>query len=117
MIDGASTEFSTVYTVLKHAQKLCSTLGQEENVITFDLLVYMKIQWRFPGGFHIALNFLSLIQKKYLNSGLDDHFIESRVHAAGSTSVLMKSKSYNRGVRAHKLAMEAFFHLMWIALK
>jgi len=25
----------------------------------------------------------------------------------------MKGKSYNRGVRAHKLAMEALFRLMW----
>ena len=25
----------------------------------------------------------------------------------------MKGKSYNRGIRAHKLAMEAFFRLMW----
>ncbi|KAK3754205.1 hypothetical protein QZH41_003312 [Actinostola sp. cb2023] len=88
MIDGASTEFSTVYTVLKYAQKISSTLGQEDTVITFDLLIYMKakqIQWRYPdefqylvirmGGFHIALNFISLIGKKYLNSGLDDLFI------------------------------------------
>ena len=84
-----------------------------------------QIQCRFPdefsdvvirlGGFHIALNFLSLIRKKYLNSGLDDLFIESGVYAAGTTSVLMKGKSYNRGVRAHKLAMEAFFRLMWIS--
>ena len=86
-----------------------------------------QIQCRFPdeffdvvirlGGFHIALNFLSLIGKKYLNSGLDDLFIESGVYAAGTTSALMKAKSYmyTRGVRAHKLAMEAFFRLMWIS--
>lgn len=27
----------------------------------------------------------------------------------------MKGKSYNRGIRAHKLAMEALFRLMWNA--
>lgn len=67
MIDGASTEFSTVYTVLKHAQMLSSALGQGDAVITFDLLIYMKakqIQWRYPvefsnvvigmGAFHIS---------------------------------------------------------------
>ena len=42
MIDGASTEFSTVYTVLKDAQMLSSALGQGDAVITFDLLIYMK---------------------------------------------------------------------------
>ena len=128
MIDGDSTEFSTIYTVLKHAQMISTTLGQEDTVITFDLLIYMKakqIQFRFPdefsdvvirlGGFHIALNFLSLVGKKYLNSGLDDLFIESGVYAADTTSALMKGKSYNRGVQAHKLAMEAFFWLMWMS--
>ena len=128
MIYGNSTEFSTIYTVLKHAQMISTTLGQEDTVITFDLLIYIKakqIQFRFPGnfsdvvirlgGFHIALNFLSLVGEKYLNSGLDDLFIESGVYAAGTTSALMKGKSYNRGVRAHKLVMEAFFRLMWMS--
>ena len=126
MIDGNSTEYSTIYTVLEHAQKLTSALGQQDTVLTFDLLIYMKakqIQWRYPeefanvnlrmGGFHIALNDLGLIGKNYLDSGLGDLLIESGVYAAGTTSVLMKGKSYNRGVRAHKLVSEAMFRLMW----
>ena len=60
-----------------------------------------------------ALNFLSLIGKKYTNSGLDDLLIESGVYAAGTTSALIKGKCYNRGIRGHKLAMEAFFRLLW----
>ena len=128
VIDGNSTEYSTIYTVLKHAQKLTSALGQQDTVVTFDLLIYMKakqIQWRYPeefayviirmGGFHIALNYLGLIGKKYLDSGLDDLVTESGVHAAGTTAALMKGKSYNRGVRAHKLVSEAMIRLMWSA--
>lgn len=65
------------------------------------------------GGFHIALNFLSLLGKKYQSSGLEDLLIESGVYAAGTTSALMKGKSYNRGVRTHKLVMEALFRLRW----
>ena len=42
-----------------------------------------------------------------------DTLIESGVYAAGSTSALMKGKSYNRG--AHKLLLEGFFGLMWDA--
>ena len=53
---------------------------------------------------HIALNFLSLIGKKYTNSGLDDLLIESGVYAAGTTSALIK-KSYSRGIRGHKLQL------------
>lgn len=69
------------------------------------------------GGFHIVLNFLSLIGKKYTNSGPDDLLIESGVYAAETTSALMKEKCYNRGIRGHKLAMEAFFRLLWKAVK
>ena len=65
------------------------------------------------GGFHIALNFLSLIGKKYPNSGIDDLLIESGGYAAGAASALMKGKSDNRGIRGHKLAMEALFRLEW----
>ena len=128
MIEGSSTEFSTVYTVMKHAQKMCTNLGQVNTVITFDLAIYTKakqIQMKFPeefsgtvirlGGFHIALNFLSLLGKKFCSSGLEDLLIESGVYAAGTTSAVIKGKSYNRGIRAHKLAMEALFRLMWDA--
>ena len=66
------------------------SLGQKESVITFDLAIYSKakeIQWKMPemfentiirmGGFHIALNYLSLLGKKYEGSGLEDLFIEA----------------------------------------
>ena len=125
MIEGSSTELSTVYTVMKHAQKICSSLGQLNTVITFDLAIYVKakqIQMKFSeefldtviglGGFHIALNFLSLLGKKFHCSGLEDLLIESGVYTVGTTLALMKGKSYNRGIRARKLAIEALFCLM-----
>ena len=128
MINGSSSDYSTIHTVLKHAQKISAAMGQADTVITFDLAIYSKakeIQWRFPdefsivvvrmGGFHIALNFLSLLGKKFGDSGLDDLLIKSGVCAAGSTSALMKGKSYNRGIRAHKLCLEVFLRLMWNA--
>jgi len=108
MIDGSPTDFSTVYTVMKHAQKISSSVGQSYSIITFDLAIYAKAKqahWRCPeefsytvirmGGFHIGLNFLSLIGKKYTNSGLDDLLIESGVYAVGTTSALIKGKCYN----------------------
>ena len=100
LIEGSSTDFSTIYTVLKHARAISAIVGQTDTIITFDLAIYIKakqLQWRFSaefskvvvrvGGFHIALNYLAL----------------------------MKGKAYNRGVRAHKLLMEAFFRLLWQA--
>lgn len=77
MIAGSTNDFSTILTVLKHAQKISATMSQADTVITFDLAIYRKaeeIQWRFPdeyfsvvarmSGFRIALNFLSLLGKK-----------------------------------------------------
>jgi len=128
MVDGSSNDYSTIYTVLKHAQKISTVMGQAYTVITFDLAIYSKakeIQWRFQnafsnvvvrmGGFHIALNFFSLLGKKYADSGLNDLLIESGVYAAGSTCALMKGKSYNGGIRAHKLCLEVVFRLTWNA--
>ena len=67
-------------------------------------------------GFHTALNFLALLGKKYRNSGLEDLLIESGVYAGGTRTALMKGKSYNRAVRAHKLVTEALFRIMWQVL-
>ena len=76
MINGSPTEYSTVYTAMKNVQTMMKALDQKHSVITFDLAIYMKakeIQWRRPeefkntvirmGGFHIALNFLSVIER------------------------------------------------------
>lgn len=112
MIAGSTNDFSTILTVLKHAQKISATMSQADTVITFDLVIYRKaeeIQWRFPdeyfsvvarmSGFRIALNFLSLLgKKKHVNSGLEDQLIESGVYDLGPTSAQRKGKSNNRGI-------------------
>ncbi|CAH3159136.1 unnamed protein product [Porites lobata] len=115
---------------MRNAQKMSASIGQQDAVITFDLAIYMKakqIQWKASpefenavirmGGFHIAINFLSVIGKIYAESGLEDLLVESGVYAAGSTSALLAGKQYNRGVRAHKLVVEAFFRLSWKAFE
>ena len=78
---------------MKNVQTMMEALDQRHSVITFDLAIYMKakeIQWRRPeefkntvirmGGFHIALNFLSVIGKIFQDSGIEDLLIESGVH-------------------------------------
>ena len=102
LIEGSSTDFSTIYTVLKHAQAISAIVGQIDMIITFDLAIYIKakqLQWRFSaefskvvirvGGFHIALNCLALMGKKYASSRLDDLLVESGVYGAGAVSELV----------------------------
>ena len=66
-------------------------------------------------GFHIALNFLSVIGKKFEESGIEDLLVEFGLYGTTSTMALLKGTSYNRGVRAHKLIMEALLRLQWKA--
>ena len=108
--------------LMKVSQEVARRLQRDDSVITFDLAICMKakqIQLKFQeeykntvihmGGFHIALNYLSLIGKKYAYSGLEDLLIESGVYTAGTTSVVMLGKSYNRGIRAHSSVWKPFF--------
>ena len=67
------------------------------------------------GGFHVALSLMSVIGKKYHSSGLDDLLIESGVYGTGTTTASISGRSYNLGVRAHKLCFETFFRFIWKA--
>ena len=99
-------------------------MGQSSTAIVLDQAIYAKaleIQWRHPqefksvvlrmGGFHFSCVFLAVIGKRFAGSGLRDIFLESGVIAEGSIEGVLSGKHYNRGIRVHKLLMEAFFFL------
>ena len=124
VIAGSPTEYSTICTVLKSVQEMSKQLGQSIPIVTFDLAIYTKakeIHWRYPEefqdlvtlleGFHIARKFLELIGKNSKRAAL----IESGVYRSSSTLALLQGKSYNRGVRAYKLPMEALMRLQWVS--
>ena len=130
MINASTTEYSTIYTVMKNVQMVMASLQQKYSVITFDFAIYSEakeIQWRDPeefkdtilrlGGFHVALNYLAVIGKMFEDSGLYDILGESGIY--GSTCnvalVLFQGRSYSRGVRAHKIAQQGLLRLQWQA--
>ena len=49
----------------------------------------------------------------FQESGLEDVFIEPGLYGSNSTRALLQGKSYNRGIRGHKLIMEALLRLKW----
>ena len=74
MIHVSSTKFSTIKTVMKKAQNICTCFDQKDVVVSFDLAIFSKakqIIWKYPdefpdtliqlGGFHITLNFLAVL--------------------------------------------------------
>ena len=65
------------------------------------------------GGFHIALNFLSVNGKRYSENGFEDILIEADLYGSNTVAKIIKGKSYNRVVRAHKLMLEALLCLKW----
>ena len=125
LIDGVEYNIHCSQTV---AQAINTTMGQGDTIITLDLAIFVKakqIQWRFAnkfsdvvswlGTFHIALNFLTVIGKKYvlkLRTWRSANSVRGVRDAPGTTSILMKGKSYNRGMQTHKLCLEAFFRLV-----
>ena len=65
------------------------------------------------GGFHISLHYLVVIGKMFRDSGLSDLIIESDIYGCSTASHLLKGRTYNRGVRCHKLVMEALSRIQY----
>ena len=86
----------------------------------FDQAIYAKvqeIQWANEqlnkrlvvrlGEFHTCMSFLSVIGKRFCESGLRDILIESRVVAARSVNGVLSGHHYNRSIYAHKAVFES----------
>ena len=56
-----------------------------------------------------------MIGKRYSESGFEDILIEADLYGSNTVAKIIESKSYNRGVRAHKLMLEALLRLKWEA--
>ena len=54
--------------------------------------------------------------KQFRDSGLDDALIDSDVFGGNTVDQIFKVKHYNRGIREHKIALEALYRLHWLAL-
>lgn len=48
-------------------------------------------------------------------SGIEDLLVGSEMYGSTTVCTLLIGKAYNRGVRAHKILMEAIFRLKWNA--
>ena len=103
MIHSEASNYSTLCTLMKLAQKICESMGQRDSLITFDLDLYAKakqLQMRYRtelkntvirmGGFHMASNYLTLLGKKNAQSGLEDLLTRSIVYVVGTTSQVVQ---------------------------
>jgi len=127
VIGSSPTELSTVYSVLQYAREIAAKTGQPDIIITLDQAIYSKAQdilWcncdEFNnvvlrmGAFHTAMTFMAVIGKRFADAGLTSLMVESGVLASGSVSAVLNGKHYNRGIRIHKIVMEALQRLRWL---
>ena len=67
------------------------------------------------GGMHRAMNFMGDIGHIMQDSGFEDALIEAEIFGPAVTSQILRGKSYNRGVRCHKIMQIVCFYLKWNA--
>ena len=67
------------------------------------------------GGLHRTMNFIGCIGHIMDGSGLSEILEESELYGTSAVGQIFQGKSYNRGMRAHKLMIEALDRLCWEA--
>ena len=105
------------------------SLGQEWAYVAYDEAIYSKVEmikWRNPaefcndelemGGMHRTMNFMGDIGHILEDSGFEDIIVEASIYGSSIVGHIMKGKSYNRGLRLHKLMNEALNRVKWLTL-
>ena len=121
LIDASPTELSTVYTLLKKSVEMAIQMGLDDTVVVLDQAIYAKaleVIWKQKeefrsivlrmGSFHIACVFLSVLGKRFGESGLRDLLIESKLIGSGLVKGVLEGKHYNRALRTHKVSTVSF---------
>ena len=125
-INAPATLISTVSAIMDNALAICNSLELDEIAVCFDQSLYAKaaeIKWSAPdkyspiiltlGAFHTICTFLSIIGKRFEDSGIRDIAVESGVLNEGSVDQVFEGRQYNRGVRFHKIMYEALYRRIW----
>ncbi len=115
-INAPATQLSTVFEILNQANQIKEALHLPSIVFVFDQALYAKaceVVWKHPhafkdvvlrmGTFHTICNFMSIIGKRFADSGLKDVAVESGIIAEGSVSGILEGRKYNRALRMHKI--------------
>ena len=120
IIAASPTELSTVYELLKRSVSLAGEIQQQSLIVVLDQAIYALAQeiifthaQEFKqvvlrlGGFHMSMTMMSVIGKRFTDSGLESILVESGVVGPSAVHGVMSGKHYNRALRCHKIVMEA----------
>ncbi|KAL8567726.1 hypothetical protein ACOMHN_009034 [Nucella lapillus] len=125
-INAPATELATVQEIISQSELIRTTLHLETLVIVMDQALYAKaaeIIWKQRqqyenlvlrlGAFHVIMNVLSILGKRFQDAGLRDLCIESGILAEGSVTKVLEGMNYKRAVRTHKCVFEALMRMIW----
>ena len=125
LILAPAHELDTLNTVVIRCKYVANRLGQYHVVITADEQLFyklMELKWAKPeykhflvvrlGGLHTALKFLEVIGKHMKSSGLEEVWIESNLLGVKTAEKVLAGNSYAKGIRAHKITIQAMWHIL-----
>jgi hypothetical protein len=125
IIQAPAHEYDTLQTVVERCMQVSGHFDQEYTVISVDQALYgklMELKWSNPdyrtkliprlGGLHISMNFLKVIGQHMQGSGLADAWVEAGIMGPNIVEAVMSGKKYNKAMRAHKLTVQALWHLL-----
>ena len=69
------------------------------------------------GMLYLIMIYMAILKKRFFGAGLKDALIQSGVIAEGSVDSALRGKSYNRGIRMHKLFYESLQRLLFEKLE
>ena len=110
--------------MIQRCKYIANTLGQEYVVITADEQLYsklMELKWSqedhsflIPrlGGLHTSMNFMKAIGQHCEGSGLLELWVESDLLGSKTAERVLAGKDYEKGMRAHKITLQAMWSLL-----
>ena len=125
IIQAPAHDIDTLNTVVRRALHITQALEQKYVVLSVDEALFpklMELKWSVPeyeniliprlGGLHTSMNFLRVIGQHMQDSGLTDVWIESGILGANAAQHVMGGKAYARGIRIHKMTLQALWQLL-----
>lgn len=125
IIQAPAHDLDTLKTVVLRCKHVARKLGQHHVVITVDEALFcklMELKWANDdyldclvvrlGGLHIALKFMEVIVKHVQSSGLLEAWVEGNLLGPKTAEQTMAGKSYNKGIRAHKITLQAMWRIL-----
>ena len=125
IVQAPAHDFDTLNTVVLRCKHVAQKLGQQHVVITVDEALFcklMELKWAKPdfqdclivrlGGLHIAMNFMKVLGKHVQSSGLLEAWIDGNLIGSKTAVQIMDGKSYAKGMRLHKITLQAMWRLL-----